>query len=59
VSPIASPTPHPGGRFPRAPARGDGHAQSWPDDRQAHVDVDYLVIKPTAQATARDVHRAD
>jgi NADP-dependent 3-hydroxy acid dehydrogenase YdfG len=26
--------------------------------RPPHVDVDYLSIKPTAQATARDVHRA-
>jgi NADP-dependent 3-hydroxy acid dehydrogenase YdfG len=26
--------------------------------RPAHVDVDYLSIKPTHQATARDVHRA-
>jgi NADP-dependent 3-hydroxy acid dehydrogenase YdfG len=26
--------------------------------RPAHVDVDYLAIKPTAQATARDSHRA-
>ena len=25
--------------------------------RPAHVDVDYLSIKPTSQATARDVHR--
>jgi len=25
--------------------------------RPSHVDVDYLSIKPTAQATARDVHR--
>jgi len=25
--------------------------------RPAHVDIDYLAIKPTAQATARDVHR--
>jgi NADP-dependent 3-hydroxy acid dehydrogenase YdfG len=25
--------------------------------RPAHVDIDYLGIKPTAQATARDVHR--
>jgi NADP-dependent 3-hydroxy acid dehydrogenase YdfG len=27
--------------------------------RPPHVDVDYLSIKPTAQATARDVHRQD
>jgi NADP-dependent 3-hydroxy acid dehydrogenase YdfG len=26
--------------------------------RPAHVDIDYLAIKPTAQATARDVHRS-
>lgn len=26
--------------------------------RPSHVDIDYLAIKPTAQATARDVHRA-
>ncbi len=26
--------------------------------RPAHVNVDYLAVKPTAQATARDVHRA-
>ena len=26
--------------------------------RPPHVDVDYLSIKPTAQATARDVHRS-
>jgi NADP-dependent 3-hydroxy acid dehydrogenase YdfG len=25
--------------------------------RPPHVDVDYLSIKPTEQATARDVHR--
>jgi len=25
--------------------------------RPPHVDVDYLSIKPTDQATARDVHR--
>ena len=25
--------------------------------RPPHVDVDYVSIKPTAQATARDVHR--
>jgi NADP-dependent 3-hydroxy acid dehydrogenase YdfG len=25
--------------------------------RPSHVDIDYLAIKPTAQATARDVHR--
>ena len=25
--------------------------------RPPHVDIDYLSIKPTAQATARDVHR--
>ena len=27
--------------------------------RPPHVDIDYLTIKPTAQATARDVHRSD
>jgi NADP-dependent 3-hydroxy acid dehydrogenase YdfG len=27
--------------------------------RPPHVDVDYVSVKPTAQATARDVHRAD
>ena len=26
--------------------------------RPAHVNIDYLAVKPTAQATARDVHRA-
>ncbi len=26
--------------------------------RPAHVNVDYLAVKPTAQATSRDVHRA-
>jgi NADP-dependent 3-hydroxy acid dehydrogenase YdfG len=26
--------------------------------RPSHVDLDYVSIKPTAQATARDVHRA-
>ena len=25
--------------------------------RPPHVDVDYVSIKPTAQATARDIHR--
>jgi NADP-dependent 3-hydroxy acid dehydrogenase YdfG len=27
--------------------------------RPPHVDIDYLAIKPTAQATARDVHRTE
>src|SRR5215210_432628 len=26
--------------------------------RPPHVNIDYLTVKPTAQATARDVHRA-
>jgi NADP-dependent 3-hydroxy acid dehydrogenase YdfG len=25
--------------------------------RPPHVDIDYLAMKPTAQATSRDVHR--
>jgi NADP-dependent 3-hydroxy acid dehydrogenase YdfG len=33
-------------------------AIAWVVTRPPHVDVDYLSIKPTHQATARDVHRA-
>jgi NADP-dependent 3-hydroxy acid dehydrogenase YdfG len=32
-------------------------AIAWVVTRPAHVDVDYVSIKPTAQATARDTHR--
>ena len=32
-------------------------AIAWVVTRPPHVDVDYLSIKPTRQATARDVHR--
>jgi NADP-dependent 3-hydroxy acid dehydrogenase YdfG len=33
-------------------------AIAWVVTRPAHVDVDYVSIKPTHQATARDVHRS-
>ncbi len=32
-------------------------AIAWVVTRPPHVDVDYVSIKPTDQATARDVHR--
>jgi NADP-dependent 3-hydroxy acid dehydrogenase YdfG len=32
-------------------------AIAWVVTRPPHVDVDYLSVKPTDQATARDVHR--
>jgi NADP-dependent 3-hydroxy acid dehydrogenase YdfG len=42
-----------------SPLRGEDVADAiaWVVTRPSHVDVDYVSIKPTHQATARDVHR--
>lgn len=39
-------------------ARDVGEAVAFCVTRPAHVDIDYLAIKPTAQATAKIAHRA-